>query len=97
MKITLKKYLTNIFSKEKILSIFEYTKNQIIKQAKINLTGTEKKSNVDKTVIEYIKSNFISSNPFVSLLINILIENVPLITQCIYESLKRYVDNLTEV
>ena len=97
MVLSLKNSLKTTFSKEKVLLVLEYAKRQIIEQAKNCLVGSEKKSNVDKAVVMFIKSNFVSSNPLISLGINILIDNVPLITQCVYDSLKKYVDGLTEV
>ena len=74
----------------------EFIKNRIIEQAKTELTGEEKKSNVDRAVVCFIKSNIVSVNPIVNALINVLVDYVPTVTQCIYEYLKKYVDGLTE-
>lgn len=83
-------------SDEGIKIFFDFTKNKIIEQAKTTLEGYDKKKNVDNAVILFIKSNFKSVNPVQNALINILIEYIPVLTQCIYENLKKYVDGLTE-
>ena len=80
-----------------IKQVFAAAKNNIIEQAKTELSGNDKKANVDSAVINFIKMNIKNENPLVCMLINILLEYVPVITQCIYEYLKKYVDGLTEV
>lgn len=77
--------------------VLELIKNKIIEQAKIELNGTEKKHNVDSAVIEFIRTTIICKNPIVNTLINILTDYIPVLTQYIYEYLKKYVDGLTEV
>ena len=85
-----------IISKENISKVFEYIKSQIVEQAKEQLSGSEKKSNVDKAVVTFIKASFISRNPLINTLISIVIEYVPVLTQCIYDYLKKYLDTLSE-
>ena len=80
-----------------IRQIFTAAKNNIIEQAKTELSGSDKKANVDSAVINFIKMNIKNENPLICMLINILLEYVPVFTQCIYEYLKKYVDGLTEV
>lgn len=80
-----------------VKQVFTAAKNNIIEQAKTELSGNDKKANVDSAVINFIKMNIKNENPLVCMLINILLEYVPVITQCIYEYLKKYVDGLTEV
>lgn len=84
--------LSNKYVKE----IFGFAKEKVIEQAKTEFDGKTKKINVDKAVIEFIKSKIKPANPVASALINILVEYVPVLTQCIYENLKKYVDGLTE-
>lgn len=85
-----------LISKENISRVFEYIKSQIIEQAKEELAGSEKKLNVDKAVVAFIKATFISRNPLVNTLISIVIDYVPVLTQCIYDYLKKYLDTLSE-
>ena len=84
------------FSECTLEKTMEFIKNRIIEQAKTELSGEEKKSNVDRAVVCFIKSNIVSVNPIVNALINVLVDYVPTVTQCIYEYLKKYVDGLTE-
>ncbi len=94
------KNLTNTIkmkvSDDGIKTFFDFIKNKIIEQAKTELEGNDKKKNVDNAVILFIKSNLKTSTPVQNALINILIEYIPVLTQCIYENLKKYVDGLTE-
>ena len=91
-----KKSLQKAFSEITLETTLDFVKNKIIEQAKTELTGADKKSNVDKAVVGFIKANIISTSPLANALINILIGYVPVLTQCIYEYLKKYVDGLTE-
>ena len=92
----IEKSVFKTFSKENVFNLFEIIKNKIIEQARYELAGTEKKTNVDNAVIGFIKTNMKTANPIVNVLINILVEYIPILTQCIYEYLKKYVDGLTE-
>ncbi|MCM1265258.1 MAG: hypothetical protein NC200_03580 [Candidatus Gastranaerophilales bacterium] len=93
----IKARMKEVFSQATIKKLLEYAKNKIIEQAKTKLSGPEKKSNVDNAVITFIKMNFVSKNTIINMLINILIDYVPVFTQCIYDYLKKYVDGITEV
>jgi hypothetical protein len=95
--INFKKDFKTVFSEVRISKLLTYIKVQIISQVKSGLSGDEKKAKVDNAVIEFINSNLLTKNKLVNTLINILIGYVPVITQYIYEYLKRYVDGLTEV
>ncbi len=92
----IKNSVLNTFSKENMVSLFDIIKNKIIEQAKSELSGSDKKYNVDMAVITFIKTNMKTPNPIANTLINILIEYVPVLTQCVYEYLRKYVDGLTE-
>lgn len=85
------------FPYEKISKLLDLIKSEIINQVKKELDGSEKKSNVDKAVIFFVKTNFTSSNIFINAVINILIDYIPIFTQHIYDYLKKRVDGLTEV
>ena len=80
-----------------IKTVFSFAKNKIIEQAKTELSGSEKKVNVDEAVTAFVKQNIKTENPIIGMLINILIEYIPVITQCIYEYLRKYIDGLTKV
>ncbi|MCD8378245.1 MAG: hypothetical protein LUB59_05605 [Candidatus Gastranaerophilales bacterium] len=92
-----KSKLKEVFSQENITELLNYVKSNIIEQVKNSIDGAEKKSNVDNAVITFIKTKLVSSNVLVNVLVNVLTEYVPVITQCIYDYLKKYVDGLTEV
>ena len=93
----IKAKVKEVLSNEKLSQLFDFIKSKIIEQAQTQFEGAEKKANVDNAVITFIKTKIVSSNPVVSILINILIDYVPVFTQCIYDYLKKYVDGLTEV
>ena len=93
----IKSKLKEAFSSEKISALLELIKTEIIEQVKSELDGEEKKTLVDNAVITFIKENFTTTNVFVNIIINTLIDYIPTITQYIYDYLKKYVDGLTEV
>lgn len=80
--------LNKCFSQENISNLFGVIKKNIVEQATQQLSGEEKKANVDKAVVEFIKSTFISKNILLSFLVNVLIDLVPRITQSIFDMLK---------
>lgn len=80
--------LNKCFSQENISNLFGVIKKNIVEQAAQQLSGEEKKANVDKAVVEFIKSTFISKNILLSFLVNVLIDLVPRITQSIFDMLK---------
>lgn len=80
--------LNRCFSQENISNLFGVIKKNIVEQAAKQLSGEEKKANVDKAVVEFIKSTFISKNILLSFLVNVLIDLVPRITQSIFDMLK---------
>lgn len=95
------KYIKNCITKKYSEGLFRQTleliKNKIIEQAKKELSECDKKNNVDSAVIDFIKSNIKTVNPLVNALMCVVIDYVPILTQCIYDNLKKYVDGLTEV
>ena len=93
----LKNGLQKAVTKEKVSVFFDFMKDKIIEQARAELTGAEKKAEVDKAVISFVESRILTRNPIIKTLITILIEYIPVLTQCVYEYLKKYVDGLTEV
>jgi hypothetical protein len=86
----------NIFTSDVVKNIFEYMKLKIVEQVKNSISGEEKKRNVDIAVTEFIKANIKSKNPVSQVLINIIVEYVPILTQYVYEYLKKRIDGLTE-
>lgn len=80
--------LSKCFSQENVSKLFGVIKTNILEQATKKLSGEEKKANVDKAVVEFIKKTFVSKNILLSFLVNILIDLVPRITQSIFDILK---------
>lgn len=93
----IQKSIEKSLSKAGVATIFDFMKTKIIEQVKTELSGSDKKKNVDKSVVAFITATMRTSNPITKALINILIDYVPVITQCIYDYLSKYVDGLTEV
>ena len=93
IKLSIEKSL----SKKSIISVFDFIKNKIIEQVKTELSGEEKKQIVDNAVISFVSKNIKSANPINVALVNILIDYIPILTQCIYDYLSKHVDGLTEV
>lgn len=77
--------LNKYFSQENITNLFLVIKKNILEQAVLQLSGQEKKDNVDKAVIEFITRTFVSKNILLSFLTKILIDLVPRITQSLYD------------
>lgn len=77
--------LNKYFSQENISNLFGVIRKNILEQAVLQLSGQEKKNNVDKAVIEFIIRTFVSKNILLSFLTKILIDLVPRITQSLYE------------
>ena len=93
---TFKKDFTEALKNASFTAIIEVAKQEIIKQAKQEaLTGLEKMNNVVDVVENYIREHIKSDNKIVQWLVNnILIPNVRLITQTIYDLLKEKVKGL---
>lgn len=77
--------LNKYFSQENISNLFDVIRKNILEQAVLQLSGQEKKNNVDKAVIAFITKTFVSKNILLSFLTRILIDLVPRITQSLYE------------
>ena len=77
--------LNKYFSQENISNLFGVIRKNILEQAVLQLSGQEKKNNVDNAVIEFITRTFVSKNILLSFLTKILIDLVPRITQSLYE------------
>lgn len=94
-----KKNARELMTSDKIQALFSRAKELIVEYStKIEMTGAEKKVQVDKKLIEWIKENFKTSNSIVKWLINnLLIPVLPIITQNIYDLIKLFVKNITKV
>lgn len=79
--------LNKYFSQENISKLFGVITTNIVEQGAKQLSGTEKKMNVDRAVVEFIKKTFVSKNILVSFLVKVLIDLVPRITQSIFDIL----------
>ena len=91
-----KKEAAKVFTKENFQHILETARAEIIKQAKANIPGIEKKLIVDKAVIakiEILKETY-KKNGLVVWLLNLIIKNIPTVTQLVYEFLKEKIENL---
>lgn len=82
--------LSKCFSQEKVTQLFGFIKDNILEQALLNLSGKEKKANVDNAVKAFITQNFVSKNVVLSFLIKVLIDIVPRVTQSVYDILMTY-------
>ena len=92
---TFKKEAVKVFSKENILHVLNLTKEKIIEQIQNNIPGIEKKEQVDKIVIEFIRERAkVTNNKVVLWFVDRLIEIIPSITQKVYDFLKEKIENL---
>ena len=80
--------LNKCFSQENISKLVGVIRNNILEQATKQLSGEEKKANVDKAVVGFIKNTFVSNNILLSFLVKVLIDLVPRITQSMFDILK---------
>lgn len=95
---TLPKNLLKAFSKENIQNFLDFAASKIIEHVqKSDMLGIEKKAKVDIACIEWIKEH-ININHSIVLWIrdNLIIPNVSVVTQGIYNFLKAYIDGLTK-
>lgn len=83
-----------------ILNVVSNTKNYIEKFEKYKeLTGEQKKARVDEIIREYIEATIdtIGLNIIFKFVIKkVLIDNIPVITQAIFDLLKAKVDGITK-
>lgn len=91
-----KKEGIKVFSKENFKHILEVAKDEIIKQAKENISGTEKKLIVDRLVIAQVNvlKETYPKNKLILWILDRVIEAVPTITQLVYNFLKEKIENL---
>lgn len=86
--------------KEFIKGFVETSENKIISLVSYKITGVEKKARLDECLTEYV-NKFIDSIglnfAFRWILKKILIDNIPVITQCIFDLLKSKINGVTEV
>lgn len=86
--------------KEFIQTIAKQTKFYIEKYEQIkDLSGKQKKARVDEVITEYIENTIdsIGLNFIVKLIVKkILIDNVPTITQCIFDLIAAKVQGITK-
>jgi hypothetical protein len=90
-----KKEATKVFTAENFKAVLETARVEIIKQAKENIPGPEKKILVDNIVIVKIRE-FRNSckNKLVLWVIDQIIKVIPSVTQLVYNFLKEKVENL---
>ena len=91
-----KKEGIKVFSKENFKHILEVAKDEIIKQAKENISGVEKKLIVDRLVIAQVNvlKETYPKNKLILWILDRVIEAVPTITQLVYNFLKEKIENL---
>lgn len=93
---TFKKETIKVFCKENIGLLCEEIKKQIIERVNEQITGAEKKAKVDAYIIDFIEAKFHSENVIVQFVIDKLVEAVPMLTQFVYDYLKKHISGLTE-
>ena len=84
-----------VFTKEVFKEVLETAKDAIIRMAKENIPGQEKKNQVDRLVITKIlvlTTNV--KNGLVLWVINRIIDLIPVVTQLVYDSLKARIEEL---
>ena len=91
-----KKDFTEVANKANLDALKTFIRDKIVEQVKEKaLSGVEKMDNVVEEVTEFIEDRIYSDNSIVQWLIdNILIPNVRVITQAVYDLLKETVKNL---
>lgn len=91
-----KRKLEEVVTTENFLLVRNTIKEGIVAQAKeTSLTGLEKMNNVVDKVIALIKEKINSDNKYVQWLIdNVLIKNIRLVAQSIYDDLKAIIQDL---
>ena len=84
-----------VFNKDVFKEVLETAKNAIIKMAKENIPGQEKKEKVDGIVIAKILLMTSGiKNGLVLWLIDRIIDLIPVVTQLVYDFLKAKVEEL---
>lgn len=91
-----KKDFTEVANKANFDALKTFIRDKIVEQVKEKaLSGVEKMDNVVEDVTAFIEDRIYSDNSIVQWLIdNILIPNVRVITQAVYDLLKETVKNL---
>lgn len=96
--ISLTKNSKDLFSKENLMKFLDFIKDQIVSYVDQNdLLGEQKKAAVDVAVVSYVGEHFETDNAILEYLIdNLLIPMIPVITQFVYDCLKKAIAGLTE-
>lgn len=90
-----KKAFQAIFSAENFALLRSVIKEEIINQIKQNVPGEEKMNAVVDCVVDFINKHLSSDNSIVQWIIdNILIKNIRLVAQSIYDDLKDVIEGL---
>lgn len=90
-----KKAFENTFTPENFSMLRDLIKEQIIAQIKKNVPGQEKMDAVVNAAVEFINKHIHSNNSIVQWIIdNILIKNLRLVAQSIYDDLKDVIKGL---
>ena len=90
-----KKEGKSVFNRDVFKEVLETAKDAIIRMAKENIPGQEKKNQVDSLVITKIlvlTTNV--KNGLVLWVINRIIDLIPVVTQLVYDSLKARIEEL---
>lgn len=85
--------------KELINGLFYNTKKDIIELAQTELTNKNKKTVLDHKIIEYIENatNSLAENFIFKIVIKkLLLPNVPVITQWVFDLLKAKIEGITK-
>jgi len=93
---TFKSDFKKVFTPESVDKLKDFAVEKIVYYVDKELLGVEKKQRVTAAVVSFITSNFASKNSIVGFFIQLLIQFTPFIIQHLHDSLKKYVDGLTE-
>lgn len=86
--------LKQTFNKENYLLLRAVIKEEIINQISADCTNRQKMRNVKLYACNFVKKYFKSSNIIVNYLLSLLVKNMEIFTQAIYDDLKLVVEEL---
>jgi hypothetical protein len=93
---TFRSELNKLFSQENIEKLKDFVIQEIKNYVDQNLAGKDKKQKVVEAATAFILIKFRTSNPIAGFCVQILIQLLPVIVQALYDSLKAFIDGLTE-
>ena len=92
---TFKKQAQNVLTTANIKDVLGTAKEAIVNQAKVKISGQEKKEAVDLIVTTLIQNKTKGiTNGLLLWVISLIIKAVPTVTQLVYDFLKQKVENL---